>query len=229
MSNRKVRYQLERFPELYRPVMICWIQVRFLDCNFKKVLNTEKPFKKLIIAYRQWKVWVQKAAGSNIDAIRLARLERNRSKFDNNRQRSRSLSNSSWEVPYIKFCQGNYTRMRWKLLQEKFRFSKVSTTFWNGCVSIDFDWFLRTSFWNYTKWTYKRAIYTLNSDKFHHHLSNAATMFLISSGLSFTIYILTFQQKKRKQLRDCSLILLGLTRVWKFQRSFSSLIGFLWI
>ena len=116
MSNRKVRYQLERFPELYHPVMICWIQVRFLDCNFKKTLNTEKPFKKLIIAYRQWKVWVQKAAGSNIDAIRLARLERNRSKFDNNRQRSRSLSNSSWEIPCIKFCQGNYTRMRWKLL-----------------------------------------------------------------------------------------------------------------
>ena len=53
------------------------------------------------------------------------------------------------------------------------------------------------------------AIYTRQDNEFGAHMSHAALMFVISSGLSFLIYLFTFQQAKRKQLRDCSLILLG--------------------
>ena len=57
---------------------------------------------------------------------------------------------------------------------------------------------------------FNSAIFTTHDDEFRDHISHAALMFLIAPLISFAIYLATFQQQtKRKQLRECALVLLS--------------------
>jgi len=76
---------------------------------------------------------------------------------------------------------------------DAFRSSKYAKEIIPGCIE-----------------TCTSAILTTHDDEFRDHISHAALMFLIAPLISFAIYLATFQQQtKRKQLRECALILLG--------------------